>query len=255
MKYHAFRILDCTLILLLLASCQPGQSKSPKENKVVCIFFDLSLSTQKASIRESYIKNFAEIIKHMNHGDAIVAGYITASSFAEIDFCINYQFPMVVPSTDNPLIKSAQQRRAVKLLQAERDSLNQAVSASLGERKDRIMHTEILSSLQIAERVFAMYERPRKILIIMSDMIEDSQKYDFAQERLTEERINEIILLEKEKHRLPDLKNTRVYVMGSMAADAERFHQIRDFWFSYFSACEAEIKTERYGAAMIAFPE
>ena len=116
------------------------------------------------------------------------------------------------------------------------------------------MKTEIISALHVAERVCKSFSLPRKILVIMSDLIEDSELYNFAREELSDKRTEEIIRREREAHRLPDLTNVRVYVAGALAK-TERYYKVRSFWINYMQAYGGAMSKEKYGAALVSFEE
>ncbi len=63
------------------------------------------------------------------------------------------------------------------------------------------MKTDILSSLHVAERVFKQYKNKKNILVIFSDMIEESDDYNFKNVQKTKKRIEEIIRKEKKKNK------------------------------------------------------
>ncbi len=119
----------------------------------------------------------------------------------------------------------------------------------------KVGYTDILSSLHIAERVFKNYKRDKNILIIMSDMIEESKDYNFARKNLNKKRTGEIIAKEKGANRIPDLKNVRVYVTGATAENRDKFFSIQNFWLRYFEECGANLSKERYGSALLNFNE
>jgi hypothetical protein len=77
-------------------------------------------------------------------------------------------------------------------------------------------------------------------------MKEESAEYNFARERLTDKRIEEIIRKERNKG-LPDLKGVKVYVAGARADDRRHFQNIQRFWMSYFKTCGAILEESNYG--------
>jgi hypothetical protein len=117
----------------------------------------------------------------------------------------------------------------------------------------KIARTAIIDSLDLAQRVFATFHTDTKLLVLMSDMVEDSGKYNFYRENLAPVRIGTIIAQLKREKRVPDLSKVRVFVVGANYAGNEQFRQIRDFWFSYFEATGAVLEPENYGSALIEF--
>jgi len=121
-------------------------------------------------------------------------------------------------------------------------------SAHTGALLQKVQRTDILSSLHIAERIFKTYNKERNILVIMSDMIEDSKSYNFEKERLTEKRIAEIIAKEKKAKRMPNLTNVDVYaIRNATNLSPEIVAGIESFWLQYFKECGARIDKAHYG--------
>ena len=83
----------------------------------------------------------------------------------------------------------------------------------------------------MAEKAFKNYNRDKSILVILSDMIEDSSEYNFEKENLKDKRIEEIIKREKTKNRMPDLKGAKIYVIAAGAGGSNKFFAIQNFWF------------------------
>jgi hypothetical protein len=248
------KIIPFIFIVILLAGCEKNVTLV-NEKKVVCILFDLSETTNKPEIRNKYLEKFKMVLNKMQSGDAVEAALITEKSLAELDLSINFEFPSIKPFTDTDLAVSLSKSLSDSLLKLNRDSLILVADSILLKPTRKIPDTEILASLQIAERVFRSFSQPRKILVVFSDMIEDSRYYNFNTENLTDTRINNIIRTEKENNRLPDLKDVKVYVAGATHKDIKKFGRIKDFWFEYFNSCNAKLAVENYGAALIKFDE
>jgi hypothetical protein len=191
----------------------------------------------------------------MHSGDALEAALITEKSLSELDFSINYEFPTVKSRTNTELFEKAAKTESDSILQVNRDSILLVVDSVLLKPKRKISKTEIMGSLQVAERVFKSFNQPSKVLVVFSDMIEDSKDYNFVLENLTKSRIKKIIDLEKQKNSLPDLKDVKVYVAGASHPDSKKYNQIKNFWFEYFKSTGAKLDSQNYGAALINFNE
>lgn len=250
-KYY---LIVSILSISFLISCN-GNEVRKDNTKVVCILFDLSETTNTPDIRKNYIDKFRFVLNSMKPGDAIEAALITEKSLSELDLSINCEFPIIEPLTDTELAKRMAKMQMDSLLTFKKDSILSVADSILFKPKRKILYTEIMSSLQIADRIFKSFNQPRKILIIFSDMIEDSYKYNFEKENLTDERISKIIKTETEKKLIPELKQVKVYVAGASHINSERYNMIKNFWFEYFRSCNADLSSQNYGAALIRFDE
>ena len=115
------------------------------------------------------------------------------------------------------------------------------------------MLTEILDSLNIADIIFHDEKERQKVLVILSDMIQDSKDYKFDKDRITDEYINNVIRSRQKNKLVPNLANVKVYVAGASAADSDKFRAIQAFWARYFSESRADFSPHRYGHSLINF--
>ncbi len=217
--------------------------------------FDLSETTNTKQIREKYLNDFKSILKSLTYGDAIEAALITEKSLSEMNLSVDYEFKQFNPGTDNTLMINAKRKIAASVLQTKKDSIIKVVDSLLFKPKRKIMRTEIIASLGVADRIFKTFSQNRKILIIFSDMIEESSYANFQRNQINKKWINSFILKQRKDNLLPDLKNVKVYVVGASASSTKKYNQIKNFWFKYFKASNAVLKPERYGAALINFNE
>lgn len=208
--------------------------------KTVFVLFDVSGSTKNKCIRERYLEDFKLILDKMKPGDVIVADRIAEFSGAGSTLPIKHEYKKWWLRND--LIEKVENKKC--LVGAEK---------MLNDPK-MVEYTDILSSLHIAERVFKGYRRQRNILVIMSDMIEDSRRYNFEKERLDNERIAEIIAAEKKAGRLPDLTNVKVFaVKNATSQSSDKYIGIKHFWMEYFKECGASLDNVNYGP-LVNFP-
>lgn len=249
-----FFIIGTLILTFFFAGCESKPSNRV-QNKIVCVLFDLSETTNTPEVRKTYLDKFSMILEKMNHGDVIEAALITEKSVSELNLSIEYSFPSFEFSTDNDMILNAQKRIADSLLLALKDSLLNAADSVLFNPPRKILGTEILSSLQVAERVLSAFPQKKKVLVIFSDMIEESGIANFARDNPNDFRNKSIIEKLKKTGTLPDLKNTVVYVAGATHPDSEKYNGIRKFWIHFFRETGADLKPYNYGAALIRFDQ
>lgn len=242
------------ILFLLFFSCN-GRGTPEKQNKIVCVLFDLSETTNTPEIRKTYRDKFNMILHKINHGDVIEAALITEKSVSELNLSIEHSFPAFESSTDNVMLASAEKRKADLALQVQKDSLLKAVDSVLFNPPRKILSTEILSSLQVAERVLSSFPQKKKVIVIFSDMIEESGTANFVRDNLNDSQNKSIIEKLKQTGTLPDLKNVLIYVAGATHPNTEKYNRIRKFWAHFFKETGADLKPYNYGAALIRFDE
>lgn len=227
-------------------------------NKVVFCLFDLSASTEASATRQKYADTFKRIGEKISDGDVVVADAITDNPLSQSSFPVNESFPNFEPGTDNELLVKKKREEFDNQLKQRRERISNTVSALLSDHSRKINRTKILDAMQLAERVFRTYNQPRKVLVIFSDMIEESDNYNFQRQRLSQAESQRIIEAEKKAGRLPDLSGARVYVIGSAVGgqgSSQLYQNMESFWLQYFKAAGADLTKERYGAALLSFDE
>lgn len=242
-------------ISIIISSCT-----TPKPTKTVVVLVDMSEST--VDLRQTYLGTIENIISTATYGDTIVVAKITESSITEPDVPIKEVFPLFVAVnasgqvTDNPMLVEKSRKEAdAKLVIRKAEILNKAknfLMPSSGNNK-KVMKTDIMGSVSIAENFFKNYKSDEAVLVVLSDMIEDCANpyYDFYQENLTDIRINEIISEEKKSNRLPDLTGVKVYAVAAGSHDTATFFELQNFWLKYFKDCGADASKDNYSNTLI----
>lgn len=241
--------LGGVVIIFVIAIAKFVSAEEPA--KAVFVLFDISDSTKKESIRQRYLEDFKLVLEKINPGDAIAADKIVDQSITKSTLPVKEEFKKLSFFEGGPL-----KEKKLRLKQSEKkEQIIKTTEEIILKQNIKIASTDILSSLHVAERVFKGFKRDKYILVIMSDMIEESKDYNFARENLSEKRISEIIAKEKKKHMLPDLINVKVYVTGATAENRDRFFAIQNFWMRYFKECGASLSKENYGNSLLNFNE
>ena len=236
----------CFFVFTGLASIDVNASslfKDTNDPKLVIVFVDMSGSTNKER-GTIYKKAFDMIYKSLNQGDRIVVGTITSRSF--IDF---------KPTVDEEIPKQTIWVNRLKFeqnLTKTKKKIRQNVDLLL-KNKHGTQYTEILNSLNIADTIFHNEKNRKKILVLLSDMIQDSKEYNFEKVRITNKYIANIIENRSRQKLLPNLLGVKIYVAGASAANSKRFRAIELLWTRYFEASKADFSTHRYGHSLLEF--
>lgn len=251
-------LLLSALLITFIACDKSGDKAAPAVGKVVCVLVDRSSSTEDQKVRQRYVEDFRRVVEKLGSGDVIVADAISDNPLAQSSFPVNDEFEAFRPGTDNPLVVKKKQEEHDGRLKEKREQVWAKAQGLFSSAPSN--QTRILDAIRLAERVFSAYPRPKRSLVIFSDMVEESDKRNFTRERLTDMVIERIINEEKQTKRLPDLTGVRVYVIGAGASGnqhstSEQYAGIENFWLRYFKAAGADMTKERYGAALLKFDE
>ena len=217
--------------------------KDEKGPRVLVVLVDMSGSTNRAR-RTVYSAAFEKIFQNLGQGDRIVIGTITSRSY--IDF---------KPVVDADIPKESIWANRIQYeqdLAKTQKNIRKEVKRLLS-RKKGTPYTEILNSLNIADTVFHNEKKRQKILVILSDMIQDSKEYKFDRVKVSNKYINNVIRQRQKQELIPDLSDVKIYVAGASASDSKKFRSIEKFWSRYFAATGANFSTHRYGHSLLEF--
>jgi hypothetical protein len=217
-----------------------GKDKTPP--RVLAVFVDMSGSTNKAR-RTVYRNAFEKIFQNLQDGDRIVVGTITGRSYIDFTPAVDAEIPKQSIWV-NRITYEQKRAKTRKNIKTEVDKL---LSAKRGTPR-----TEIINSLNIADKIFHN-EKRRKILIILSDMIQDSKEHKFDRVKVTNKYITKIIRDRKKQNLIPDLETVKVYVAGASASNSKKYRSIEKFWNRYFAATGADFSLHRYGHSLLEF--
>jgi len=217
------------LLILLAFISSYGFSLFSSEGRAIFVLFDTSGSTKED--RNFYWKVFKKsILADIRRGDVIGLGEITSNSLSscvvEAEFAYGWN--------ENPFIVKKKQEEAKRTLRQK------AKEFLFGNKEAR--STDIFNAAYIAEEFFKDHPQAKKILVLMSDMVQ-TLDYNFNRRKFfSQEEINEIIDRERVKKGLPDLRGVEVYVIGARSSDPTKVFRLKRFWAAYFSKCGASLR-------------
>jgi hypothetical protein len=251
MKQRQLKSLGLILIGALLlcnqfiwSSVAFGKSEdSPQKPRVIIILVDMSDSANEA--RQTVCKEaFEKIYRNLRQGDRVVVGTITSHSYIEFKPTVDAEIPKKT-IWDNRL---QFEKKLANTKEKIRGETNKLFSRERGT-----MLTEILDSLNIADIIFHDEKERQRILVLLSDMIEDSKEYNFDKDKITDEYIDKVIRDRQQKNLIPNFTGVKVYVAGASAADSNKFRAVQAFWARYLAKSGADFSPNRYGHSLINF--
>ena len=203
-----------------------GKSENSSPNpRLIVILVDMSASADQA--RRTVCKDaFEKVYRNLRNGDRLVVGTITSQSYIEFKPAVDEEIPKKTV-WDNRL-------QYEKKLTDTKEKIRREVNKLLSQKQGTLL-TEILDSLNIADIIFHDEKERQKVLVILSDMIQDSKEYKFDKDKITDEYINNVIRSRQKNKLVPNLANVKVYVAGASAADSDKFRAIQTFWARYFA--------------------
>jgi hypothetical protein len=255
MNRSSNRTMPIVVIALLLSGCQKVRdtvSNTPDVGLVA--LFDISASTDQRELKQRYQKEFLEVIeKLVPMGVVVRADAIRAKPLAETTFPLRLDFARMNAIDRNQFdledsLKKAKDTTSVEL-------------SKLFTENPATQQTPILDAIEVTRKIFSGADmdsiRDRR-LVIFSDMIESSDRYEFTRAPLGGKAIAAMIEKEKRAGRIPSLSGVKVWVAGAGAGggshlSTEQIHGIEQFWLAYFRAAGADLAPERYGSSLLNF--
>ena len=231
--------------LVCVVSC--GHAERAPEPKSVVVLMDASMSTANSPARDAYAQALETVMATLKPGDAFYAGWITDRSAGELSIPVRLEIPNPAPHAKNSVYKRAERKKLEAATCALVESARTLLAVELQKPHTGVNDTHIMTSLALAERVFSKLGRPRNVLVLLSDMLEDSDRLDFDEDNLAATARTKIISVERASGRLPVLTGAHVYVVGATAENDDRIFAVRDFWIEYFAATGAQLLREDYG--------
>lgn len=247
MRHFRVTLIYCLAVLLFWwCTATAGEG-----SRVYFILFDLSQSVNKAGVKDQYYGEFLKVLNQIRPGDVLIADVIRENPLSQSMFPVLLEIEKYNPFADNPVMYRMN-------VAHKKDSVITLVKALLFDHKDIIRWTKLTEALLVAEQVFANFKAKSGILVLCSDMVQESEKIDFLKEKLSADRISQLVKQEKINRVLPNLKGIHVRVSGASRGlyegmSGEKIMGIKKFWECYFRECGAELVS--YGAASLEFPE
>jgi len=239
------------IVALILSAYQCNKSTS---RKLIVVLIDLSESANKPEMKKLYLDSFKKIVDKITHEDALFVAPITEKSILELNFIVEEEniVPLNITINTNLQVERKLRKEGKEKLEAKKQEFLKKVEDVLINQTRKIYKTDILSSLNMAdERVFRSFssQNYKKMLVIMSDMMEDSDVYNFEKQLLSDGKVSEIISSRKEKGLLPKLNDVKIFVVGANAPSVSKYNDIKKFWIKYFVESGAELTEEHYSSS------
>jgi hypothetical protein len=241
--------------ILALTGCQQVKnavSTTPQFGVVALL--DISASTDQDMLKQRYQKELLQIIDQVAPlGTIIRADAIRATPLAET------VFPVRIDVAKMSVIDKNEFNLEEAVTKAKANAARE-LSQLLSENP-ATPFTRILDAVEVTSRIFngdEMKGIPDRRLVIFSDMIESSDRYEFTRAGLSQRAISAMIQKDKQAGRIPNLSGVSVWVAGAGAGggahlSSEQLRGIEEFWMEYFRAAGADLVPTRYGSTLLNF--
>jgi len=246
MKENIFYCYIFLASIFGLFSCNSSQGELDDET-AHALLIDISGVREDSVERQRYAERAKDVVASLEQGDVLEVHVISDRSINEGGALATLQLPVFNASTDNPMRVTQEREHFDKLIKTKKDSVAEILVTHILTDERIAPRTQIIGAIHRAAIFFKGYPSHEKTLVILSDMEEFSDHYNFTKEPLDNTRI--IKILESERigaSGLPGLKGINVSVQGARSSTQERFFEVRNFWIAFFKESGATFAEANY---------
>lgn len=258
-EYAKIFILFAGLVVFL-AGCQkskPGTAKSetavPTEKNIVVLLDKTASVKDQKGVFSSAVK---KIIGSLEPGDRFRLAEITGSSAADFDFVLKTRIPKNPPY--NVLeTNEAEYKDTVNKLDQKRKLIRQKLlkqTKSELAKRPSAMQTDLFGAIYTAS-LYLSDKKGKKILVVLSDMIEENAHWRFNKVKWTPTLEQKILSREEKSGLVPNMHGIEVYVVGARGNSLEVMQNIRHFWEAYFKKAGATFTEDHYAHTLLDWSE
>jgi hypothetical protein len=239
----------------LATGCAPSTPAAAQHGTAVVVFIDFSQSItteDRASFRREIDD---EIVPSLGAGDRLLIAAIHDKTLTDFRPLVEATLPPKPQFNgwfDNVMKHTRQTRDVEAQMLLVKDKMKAGVAHAFAKRYVS-MQTDIFSSLLVAQKLFHDDSR-RKVLVLMSDMIEDNPPYNFERINWSAATIEKTLSELDARGLVPKLSGVCVYVSGASARSADLAENIGRFWLAYFRRAGADVDSSRYAHVLLHWP-
>jgi hypothetical protein len=242
--------------LVLVAGCRLSTSTAAEpEGTEYVVFLDLSQSIRaddRALLKEALTE---QIVPTLEAGDRLLIAPITDRTLTGFHPLVDATLPPMPTFngwTDNLLKHKKQVKEIETQVPKVKEEIGKQIE-TIFARREASAQTDILSSLLLTEKLFHRVAQ-RKVLVLMSDMIEDYEPYRFQKVSWTPDTTGKLLDDLDKEGMIPNLSGVCVYVAGASANSPAQAEQIATFWKAYFTRAKADMDMSRYAHVLLHWP-
>ena len=236
-------------------SSQAAAGAGGHEPTAVVIFVDFSDSVGGMD-RTGFKREIDKlIVPWLEPGDSLLIAPINDKTLTGFRPLVEAELP-ARPQFNGFMNNVMKFNREAKATEAKLVQVKETIRTQTAEalsKASQARYTDIFSSLLLAEKLFSAEQR-RKVLILMTDMIEDYPPYAFDRMPWAPQTTGKILRDLEARKAVADLRGVCVYVSGVNAPTAEMATNIARFWEAYFWKAGADLHPSRYAHVLLHWP-
>lgn len=246
-------VLGCTLCLALATGCtdlsEGGAADAANGDEAAGDLLILAYD-RSPSVPDHQLEHAGELtaqrLRHLDHGDRIVALEVLERSLEEPPDRWSDRVPERTVAHREVARDSVSRGRFV------RDVRQYLSRFTDPEEREELAGTDILATLHLVEEELEGFAHDRALLVLFSDMLHAGS--DLNMEGRGEAPSDDWVERRAAQGRLPDLEGLCVVVAGARD-DTPAARRVRDFWMEYFEAVGARLGPQSYDFRPVRLPE
>lgn len=222
-----------TFVLCVALFVAPGADAADRLNLVIALDLTQSVAVKGTDQKQEFAKNVdavARLLAASPPGARITVLGITDRSFSQPSIHLSAEL------SDDPGYFGER-------LQAARSRLANAFRERAKDLRPDSRQTDVAGALVVASDLFRASSGRRNVLVVFSDMRNDTPALDLEHARM----VSTAFAMQKAKKErlLPDLHGVEIYVLGVDGAgkNMKYWQALHDFWAAYFKRTGAILKT------------
>ena len=252
----------CVALAVALAFGVAGCEKKPPESTTVVVLLDFSGSIPAPTV--SFYANSIEskIWQELTAHDRLTILPVDSQAESKTDpfFAVDLSQTNFLDTHDGFAHKEEkEQMRVQAFIKDQSQKLKDAVVAAASARSGFRSGTDLIGALHAAANTFPDSGADRHLLVIFSDMIQESPELNLPSLAKAGDARVPLMIKELEDHkRIPKLTGVTVVVVGAGETSAAEsgsstrdegayFRSVRLFWMQFFERAGAKLEERNYG--------
>lgn len=263
--------INLVLTLLLLSGCKGCngiESFTEKDRRVVIVLIDYSASNSE-EVLNTYINTITgTILSNLNQYDCLIVVPIDEGSKMQPVKLVNIDLADTTfkkPTDGFAHANDSLNLRFKNYVKEAAPKIDKELREQKIKRKMYTYQTDILGALQqttnlieynsnqgtmknIQDFVLGHIKlKSQNIIVILSDMIQDSNDFSFNSKRgVTYKETNSYLKELENQSRIPNLDSCLVFAIGATGKNSTQIDNISFFWKQYFSKSKADLQAYGY---------
>ena len=241
--------------LALTAGCAPSRPAAQDAGTAVVIFVDFSQSLGGEDLAAFRREIERDILPSLGPGDRLLVAPIHDRTLTDFRPLLEATLPAKPKFSgwiDNVMKYNRDTKDVENRVAQVKDRLATDVARVFAKGQSS-PYTDVISSMIVAQKLF--HNEPRqKVLVLMSDMIEDSPMYRFDKIAWSPATIDKMLAELESRSLIAKLPGVCVYVSGASAKSADLAENIGRFWHAYFGRTGSDLDLARYARVLLHWP-